>query len=70
MNCRDFHAECLATPNELSEAARAHMSQCTFCAESAENVRDFDRRLVTALCVSVPAYLTSRKFMEVLTREA
>lgn len=53
MNCRDFHAECLATPNELSAAARAHKSQCETCEEFAENVHYFDRRLATVMKMDI-----------------
>jgi hypothetical protein len=70
MKCRDFHSEWLATPNELSEAACAHAGQCTRCAEFAQSVRNFDRRLIEAMCVSAPEFVSCKDFMEILAHEA
>ena len=60
MNCLEFRRACLSDPGASSEVYLSHRRQCRECARFADNVTDFDKKLLDAMHVPVPGDLSTR----------
>lgn len=60
MNCFEFRKLCLSNPGSRDPDYLAHREACPTCAAFAERQAVFDRRLESAMRVSVPSHLGPR----------